>query len=125
MKYVTTWEKRSFQSERHMETSDVLTAVPDAETRWDMLLKDSQISPRTLHKNEQMKAIKLENNRITRIGAYRSSQSTQNIGYMIEVAAVEHKQEKILSIQNYNSEALNKKLIIQIIQGLTNTPENR
>lgn len=125
MKYVTTWEKRSFQSERHMETSDVLTAVPDAETRWDMLLKDSQISPRTLHKNEQMKAIKLDNNRTTRIGAYRSSQSTQNIGYMIEVAAVEHKQEKILSIQNYNSEALNKKLIIQIIQGLTNTPENR
>lgn len=85
---MSTWEKRSFQSERHMETSDVLSAVRDAEPSWHRPLRDCHISPSTSHMNEQMKAIKLENNRTRRIGAYRISQSTQNIGYMIEVAAV-------------------------------------
>lgn len=84
-----TWEKRSFQSERHMETSDVLSAVRDAEPSWHRPLRDCHISPSTSHMNAQMKAIKLENNRTRRIGAYRISQSTQNIGYMIEVAILQ------------------------------------
>ena len=78
----------------------MLTVVPGVETSWNMPLRDSQISPSTSHMNEQLKAIKPESNRTRRIGAYRISQSTQNIGYMIVVAAVEHKQENLLSIQN-------------------------
>lgn len=67
--FLTTWEKRSFQSERHMETSYVLTAASEAEANWKMLLKNCHISPSVSCMQVQMKATKLANAKTMRIGA--------------------------------------------------------
>lgn len=67
--FLTTWEKRSFQSERHMETSYVPTAAPESEASWKMLLTNCNNSPSISCMLAQTKATKLANAKTMRIGA--------------------------------------------------------
>lgn len=83
-----TWEKRSFHSERHFETSYVLlTAVFVADASFNALLKHCHTSIIDPYMHVQIKATVLAIVRTMRIGKYNISQSIQNIGYRIEFPA--------------------------------------
>lgn len=86
-----TWENKSFQSERHMETSYVLTVAFEAEESWNMPLTAPHISASNSNMPAKMKAMKPASARTRRIGTKSTSQSIQNIGYRTKFAKTHSK----------------------------------
>lgn len=96
-----TWENRSFQSERHMETSYAVTAASETEESWNMLLRVTQIPPINSDKEAKMKATKLPSASNMRTGAYSISQRVQNIGHRTEVPEIQRNKNNIQLIQGF------------------------
>lgn len=83
-----TFEKRSFQRERHIETSYVAVTVASVvDAIWTRLQADDHNSPNISYTRVQTKAMKLNSARIRRTGAFKISQQAQKIGSMIHIAA--------------------------------------
>lgn len=100
--HLTTWEKRSFQRVRHIETSEALTVASEDAANWKILLTNCHVLPSILQMCEHMEATKPNITRTRRTGAYRNSQRTQNKGYKIQVAAVYIRKSKSKQLVEYH-----------------------